>query len=712
MEANTPVNLRFQTLVDMARTLAAEIPGYPVYTYLVNGEEPGPVLTVGGLDKKARAIAASLEEKVRPGDRVLFVYPQSLDYVAGIIGCLYAGVTVVPCAPPDSARPEAGLSVLASIASDAEPSLVFSTEIMREFAEPLFKSKPELSGLQWISTDLIDESIADSWTPCEVDGDAIAFLQYTSGSTSTPKGVIFTHHAIMVNLTGFTDWSRVIPGEAFVSWLPQFHNMGLIIVLFFTLMNRLPCYLMAPADFLRNPFLWLRAISRYQASYSLAPNFAYDLCVQRITEEQRRQLDLSSWRAAICGSEPIRMKCLENFVEAFRECGFRMTSFVPGYGLTEAIVHASTAPKGEGPLRIMAKASELERNRVVPADPGDVSAREIVSCGRFYADTRIDIVNPDSLTRCGDSEIGEIWISGSSVSPGYWRNPEATKDTFGGYLSDTSEGPFLRTGDLGFLRDGQIFITGRVKDLIIIRGANHYPQDIEATVVGSHPALRPLSSAAFFLEAGATEQLAVVQEVAEAIVELQHDAMRKELNDAVTSIRRAVAAKHELQTNVIVLVRPGEIPRTANGKIKRRAAREAFINGVYEPLIQDILEEEQNPERKPRMDSRDVIGRLQSVSKSERKEVLAEFVCAELSDLLSSGGSPLSVTTPFLDLGVDSVKAMQLIGAVERALGLRIEPKDLFENATIERFAVFLISALDSGSDSIIARDDFEEGDV
>ncbi len=339
-----------------------------------------------------------------------------------------------------------------------------------------------------------------------------------------------------------------------------------------------PCFLMQPVSFLQRPIRWLQAISRYKATHSGAPNFAYHLCVRRITTEQRLSLDLSSWRSAYNGAEPVSKNTLEQFAEAFAACGFRPNVSYPCYGLAEATLIVSGGFVKKKPVFCTVQAVALERNRVVEASEHQENVRTLVGCGRAMLDTKIVIVHPESLTQCWPDDVGEIWVSGPSVAQGYWNRPEETEHTFRAYLADTGEGPFLRTGDLGFIKDGELFVTGRLKDLIIIGGCNHYPQDIELTVEQSHPALRTGCGAVFSIDVDGEERLVVVQEVERRYYR------NLDIDEVVGAIRQAVAENHELRVSAVALVKPWSIPKTSSGKIQRHACRTRFLAGSLDVL--------------------------------------------------------------------------------------------------------------------------------
>jgi acyl-CoA synthetase (AMP-forming)/AMP-acid ligase II len=360
--------------------------------------------------------------------------------------------------------------------------------------------------------------------------------------------------------------------------MPYFHDYGLVEGMMVPLYNGHPCYLMSPFSFIKRPIQWLLNITKYKGTHSQAPNFAYDLCIRRVKPKQIEELDLSSWQAAGNAAEPINPKVMADFVETFSPCGFRWETFAPSYGLAENTLLATTKPKGTKPILLTIDAAAMERDKVVVADSKQrEGVRIIAGCGRRVEDTEIAIAHPDSLIRCADDEVGEIWIADPSVAQGYWQRPEVTETTFRAYIKNTGEGPFLRTGDLGFIHQGELFITGRIKDLIIIRGTNHYPQDLEWTVQQLHPALRPDYGAAFSIEDLGEERLVIVQEVERGTENL-------DTNKLIADIRQEIAEQHEIQVYAVVLGKSGNILKTASGKIQRRACRDRFLSGELNVL--------------------------------------------------------------------------------------------------------------------------------
>ncbi|WP_250121428.1 fatty acyl-AMP ligase [Chroococcidiopsis sp. CCMEE 29] len=574
--------LKSATLVELLRTRGQNQPKQTAFTFLQDGETESDSLTYQELDRLSRAIAAQLQSSTVPGERALLLFPPGLEYISAFFGCLYAGVVAVPAYPP---RPNRSLARLQTIVADAQASVALTTTSILSNLERQFAQAPELKTLRWLTTNQIGD-LAEEWQEPAVSGDTLAFLQYTSGSTAAPKGVMITHSNLLHNLGLIHQCFEHTSNSRGVIWLPPYHDMGLIGGVLQPLYGGFPVTLMSPLVFLQNPLRWLRAISRYRATTSGGPNFAYDLCVRKITPEQLTTLDLSSWEVAFNGAEPIRHETLEQFAATFEPCGFRRQAFYPCYGLAEATLIVSGGLKIAQPVVKTVQTAALEQNRVVQADAEVDNTRTLVGCGQALRYQQIAIVHPEKLTQCADGQVGEIWVSGPSIAKSYWRKPEETQRTFHAYLADTGEGPFLRTGDLGFLEDGELFVTGRLKDVIIINGCNHYPQDIERTVEQSSPSIRQNCCAAFSVDIGGAEKLVVVAEVERRYHTRQAaypastaaDSHLLETEVVIQTIRRAVSKHHDLQVHTVLLLKPGNIPKTSSSKIQRHACRIGFLN--------------------------------------------------------------------------------------------------------------------------------------
>jgi acyl-CoA synthetase (AMP-forming)/AMP-acid ligase II len=575
------------TVVALLRRRARLQAADRAYTFLADGETEADHLTYGELDRRARALAATLQEAGAGQERALLLYPSGLDFVVAFFGCLYAGVVAVPVAPPHPARPGRSAPRLEAVARDAGASIVLTTPAVLQVRETLTERAPELGGAWWLAPDGAAPAREDAWREPDVSARTLAFLQYTSGSTTLPRGVMVSHGNLLHNLR-FAAWAAENDAETVsVSWLPVHHDMGLIEGLLGPVFGGYPAYLMTPAAFLQRPIRWLQAITRVRATKSGGPNFAYDLCVRRTTPEQRRALDLRTWRVAYNGAEPIRAGTLRRFFEAFRPAGFLWRAFYPVYGLAEATLAVSSERRADPPVIRRVGAAALAADRVVEAPAGDAVA--LVACGRPSPETRVVIADPETRQPCAPDRVGEIWIAGPSVALGYWRRPDLSAETFGARLAGDGEGPFLRTGDLGFLCDGRLVVTGRLRDLVIVRGKKHYPQDLELSAEGSHPALRPGACAAFAVDGADAERVVLVAEIEPRHARPGTD-LEVEAAAALAAVRQALSEQHELQVHAVALIAPGSLPKTTSGKLQRHAARTAWQAGTL-PVVAEWARE-------------------------------------------------------------------------------------------------------------------------
>jgi acyl-CoA synthetase (AMP-forming)/AMP-acid ligase II len=587
---------RLRGLVDLMRERAEQKPEERAFTFLIDGDVEGPSLTYGEIDRRARSIAASLQQNGLEGERALLLYPSGLAFVTAFYGTLYAGVTAVTAPMPVPSRLARTLPRLEAVARDALPKVALTTSDAMIEIEKALSLSAELRSIRWLITDTLPSAVGDEWREPRIDLETLAFLQYTSGSTASPKGVMVSHGNLMHNSECIRLGWQYTRESVSVMWVPHIHDHGLVDGIVQPIYTGFRCILMPNLSIIQQPFRWLRAISRYRATHSGGPNFTYDLCVRKIAPEQLAELDLSSWVTAVNAAEPIRKETLVRFSEAFESCGFRWSTFFPAYGLAESTLVVSGR---HAPIFCAVDKKALGQNRILEASSNTHEAVTLVGCGRPMADTKIAIINPDSMTRCEPDEIGEVWLSSPSVAEGYWSRPDETNAVFKSYTRDTGEGPFLRTGDLGFLKDGELFISGRLKDLIIVRGNNHYPQDIEYTAEKSHPALRPGCSSAFSIEADGEERVVLVVEVAarpraedlksgagDGRVKRQPDSEHAVLDtkDILKAIRTAVAEAHDLNVYAIKLLKPGTIPKTSSGKIQRNACRIAFLTQNLETV--------------------------------------------------------------------------------------------------------------------------------
>ncbi len=538
------------------------------FRFLADGEHDLIEWSYADLDRKARAIATSLQSMDLEGERALLLYPSGLDFVAAFFGCLYAGVTAVPAYPP---RRNRNMARIDAIANDAEAKIALTTFDVLERVQTMISDTPSLQQIRWRATDQWDEELADSWHRPDVHGETMAFLQYTSGSTGTPKGVMLSHANLMHNSAMISYAFEHTRSGSGCFWLPLYHDMGLIGGILQPLYMGKQNTLFSPTHFLQKPVRWLKMLSQTGCTISGGPNFAYDLCVEKVTAEQKTTLDLSRWALAFNGAEPVRADTIDRFSKAFAECGFRREAFYPCYGLAEATLIVTGGFKQSPPAVKSFQNKAFEKNEVIETEPGAEDSREIVGSGGNLLDQQIVIAEPETFEHLGDNRVGEIWVSGPSVAGGYWKRDDLTKEIFQARLSD-GRGPFLRTGDLGFLRDGELFVTGRLKDLLIFRGVNHYPQDIEHTAQSAHEHVAHCAGAAIQIGEEGSEQLVLVQETVR----------RRDLDFAsiIDAVRKKVAGTHELAVAAIVLIKTRSIPKTSSGKIQRHACRDGFLAGT------------------------------------------------------------------------------------------------------------------------------------
>lgn len=672
-KCSTVVELLCYRSIEQAKTEA--------FTFLRDGEGQDATLTYQELDCQSRAIAYKLQALNLTGERALLLYPPGLDYLAAFFGCLYAGVVAVPAYPPRNQR---NTPRILAILKDAQAAVILTTSGILSQVQTLLKDKFDTNNIHWLTTDNLEPSLEAGWQKPIINTDTLAFLQYTSGSTGTPKGVMLTHGNLLHNAEVTRQYMEHTASSKFVTWLPAYHDMGLIGGILQPLYGGFPCIMMPPAAFLQRPYRWLEAISRYGGTTSGAPNFAYELCIEKITPEQRSTLDLSSWSVAFNGAEPIRQETLEKFAATFAECGFRPEAFYPCYGMAEATLMVSGSNKSALARSISLQKTALERSHVIDAVTNNENSIALVGCGRVVPQQQIVIANPDTLNRCDNNEVGEIWVSGPSIGHGYWNRPQETAQTFDAYLQDTGEGPFLRTGDLGFLHNGELFITGRAKDLIIVRGRNLYPQDIELTAESSHKTLRSGSVAAFAVEVEKEERLVVVQE-------LEFRA-KPNIDEVTTAIRQAIAQEHEIQVYAVVLIKGGTIPKTSSGKIQRRATKARFLAGTLEVVGSSILEITQTTT------AENCLTRpaLLAVEAEQRQQLLNTYLQELVAQVIRVKPSQVDRKQPLSSLGLDSLKVFELKNRIEIDFGVVISVADFFDGAGIAELTTQILDQVNN----------------
>ncbi|MBE9158905.1 AMP-binding protein [Nodosilinea sp. LEGE 06152] len=700
-----------ETFVELLAWRAEQTPQGTAYRFLAEGTpETAQTITYSALQQQAQAIAVLLQDLNCQNQPVLLLYPAGLDYIAAFFGCLYAGAIAVPAYPP---RPNRSLDRIQAMVQDAGAAVALTDNATLQKLERRLAETPQLRSLYCLSTDGLQPDLAQQWRPPAIDANTLALLQYTSGSTALPKGVMISHDNLLHNSELIGRCFGNTAASRGVSWLPPYHDMGLVGGILQPLYVGAEMTLMAPVSFLQRPVRWLEAISYYRATTSGGPNFAYDLCVRKTTPEQRRALDLSSWQLAFSGAEPVHQATLAQFAAAFVPSGFRPQAFYPCYGMAETTLLVTGEAVQAEPKHLILKATDLQQNQVTLVSAADAdAARPIVSCGPPAISNQVCIVDPDSHRPCPPNTIGEIWVRWSrSIAQGYWRREAATQDAFHATLADGAEGPFLRTGDLGFLYGDDLYVTGRLKDLIIIRGRNHYPQDIEATAEQAHRALRQGSGAAFSITEHDTEHLVIVHE-------LERSALRTADPEAIfAALRRRVAEDHDLQLGAIALLKPNAMPKTSSGKVQRHLCRSMFLDGQFDVVHgwptaetsqalataeawadggEEVIAAENLNQPEVEAQSLAVASPASSASPPlTSPDAIADWMLSWLANALQVPKHTLNVRQPLAEHGIDSLAAVELAEALESTLGVPLSPTLAYEYPTIEALSTYLASARD-----------------
>ena len=672
------------TLVDLLRMRAATQGDDLAYQFVSSSDDRIESMTFGQLDEKARAIAVRLRHMNMAGQRALLLLPVSLDYVAAFFGCLYSGVIAVPGYPPRPKRPSPRIL---AIAEDCDAQLALTSGDQLQRMRKWSSESAPLGDLKWLAVDDCQIDAADAWRRPTVTRDSLAFLQYTSGSTDDCNGVMVSHGNLIHNLAMIRHGFQVNPEGMGVSWLPMYHDMGLIGGVLEPMFVGGPATLISPVAFLQRPTFWLETISRYRGTISGGPNFAYELCVEKVTDEQRSKLDLSSWETAYCGAEPIRQETLRRFAETFESCGFRPDVFYPCFGLAESTLMVSGGLGAGKPVSVAVDKRELEEHRVVLATDCTEEKYTLIACGRGLLDQELAIIDPSTLTRCQPNLVGEIWVRGPSVARGYWSRPEETEKTFQAYTSDTEGGPFLRTGDLGFIHQDQLFVTGRLKDLIIIRGRNHYPQDVERTVLQCQPGMRAGCGAAFSVEIDDREQLVIVQEV-------ERGFPKTDLVPAAENVCRAVSNSHGVRPREVLFLRCLSIPMTSSGKIRRRACRQAYLDGTLK-VVGKWSPRSETPSDQITPPKQAGNSRNKTLHAEPTVEEIEAWLIRQIAERLGIDASQLDVNQPVDRWGLDSLVALQLTGELAAWLGRDLSPTLIYDYSTINALATHLGTASD-----------------
>ncbi len=669
-------------LVDRLQFWANTKPNSTAF-YFTDGETNDDLsLTYAQLDHAARAVAVELQKDLQPGDRAILMYPPGLDFVIGYFGCLYAGCVAVPAFPPK--RNRKGMRIQ-NIAQDCAAKAGLTTALTASQMLKDEATERETNQLKLLATDQIDKTLAIRYRGVEIHAEDIAMLQYTSGSTGQPKGVILTHDNLIRNCEMITHLFNLRADAVGISWLPAYHDMGLIGGILTPVFLGVGICLMSPMAFLQRPVRWLRAITKYRGTVSGAPNFAYQLCVDKVTEEEMKDLDLSSWNVAFNGAEPVRASTIEHFARKFQRVGFHATSHLPTYGMAETTLIVTAGPGNKEPVIHHFRGKLLDKRIVEPIDPTDPDARSLVGCGRISPNETVLIVDPESNIALNEDEIGEIWIKSPSVGKGYWQKPEISRETFEAYTSD-GQGPFLRSGDLGFFHDQQLYVAGRVKDLIIVRGVNRYPQDIEQTVEECHESIQSGSAAAFADLSGVRERLIIAVEVQRSLED--------DWAPVIEAIRRSIVQVHELPPDAVVLVRSGSLPKTSSGKIQRHACLQAFREKSLRVIAEWIGWEDNEQDDAPMIAASTIspsFKQHRAVTAKKTRDpdpAIVDLVKRTIRNVAEERAKILDLDTNIVvDLGLDSLERLQIAHALETSFGGRFPEDVLNEIETVREIA-------------------------
>ena len=552
------------TVIDLLKDRLQAEPDNVIYRFWENGGISDQV-TVADLDRRARAVAAQLQEVTAPGDRVIVALPQSLHPITAFFACMFTGTVAVPIPLPPVNRWEGLKNYLA----DAGCRVIISLSSI----SAQVKSETQASGsenLHWINLDEIDSTAADKFRPINLSPDDPALMFYTSGSTNFPRGIIVTQGNVVSSINATSFYFGRMPQVNAIYWTPLHHCLGLMFTLQ-VLGYQGSILLFSPQAFIQKPVTWLNLISEYRANASLGPLFAYRLCAEAVKPEERQELDLSSWKIAMSGGEPVRLEVMRQFARAYEPHGFSTKAFAPTYGLSESL-GGFHAEMNVGPKITWIKSRALELRRVEESVEGDPEARSFASNGEPLPGYGVRIVNPDSLRECAPQEIGELWLSGPAIARGYWNKPQETEEIFHAHL-DNGDGPYLRTGDLAFMKNGELYPCGRLKDVIIINGRNLSAIDIELAAAAAHPALMPGAAAAFGIEKDGEEQVVLMHEARPGQEQV-------DVGEVARCVRATVSEKIKIPLYAFVLLKTGSLPRSATGKIQRFLARNRYIESL------------------------------------------------------------------------------------------------------------------------------------
>lgn len=728
--ATAPTVSQAATVAELLAARAWADPDRVGYVFLADGETDERAMSYAECDRSARSVALTLRAAgLTPGERALIVMAPGLDYVVGLFGCLYAGVLAVPVYPPDPHQPARSVARLAAVVHDCAPSAVLTTDSLLGFLDQLSRPLPGFAALPRIAVDRVLDAGVDESGLLARSATETALLQYTSGSTADPRGVMVTHANLLHNSAFIHRVFGTGPESAAVVWLPPYHDMGLIGGLLQPLYGGFPVTLMSPLHFLQDPTRWLRAISRQGATASGGPDFAYDLCSRHATAEDVAGLDLRSWSVAFNGAEPIRPETLERFARTFEPAGFRADAFLPCFGLAEATLIVTggrtNRPHGNGEgldgagldragldgarqaLRtVSVDRRRLEQDDVVPVDDevlvddvGDLAITRLVGCGRSALDQQVLVVDPLTGLPCRADRVGEVWVSGPSVAAGYWNRPDATERTFRARLGDGS-GPFLRTGDLGFWHGDDLVITGRLVDLVIVRGRNHYPHELERTAEAAEQLLRPGGSAAFTIitEPAAGPDAAPAPELV-IVLEVRRGTRDLDVTAVAGRVRHLIARDHGLQVRTVVLVEAGEMPKTSSGKVQRRLCRQRLAAGELTEIGRSELSVELPPttaDPRPSVEAREPSEDGGGATNQPPVDNLETRVRSRVAQVVALDPSAVDRDASLLAVGLDSLGVVRLQHTLRTDLGVTVPLDRLLSGASLADLVADVSLALEA----------------
>ncbi|HEX8325176.1 MAG TPA: AMP-binding protein [Tepidisphaeraceae bacterium] len=662
MSPTAPAAPHDSTWVRLLRRRAASEGACVAYRFLADGEAETASITVAELDTRARAIAAMLQTRTQPGDRVILAHAPGLDFIAAFFGCLYAGVVAVPTFPPRTNGNGHRMTARArAIVDHAEPSVVLTCAADVDRITTALAANVPVVGSDTVATDS-----AAAWQEPTIGPQTLACLQYTSGTSGTPKGVMLTHAALLANCQQIHERFETNKQSVGVVWLPPYHDMGLVGGILEPLYVGFDIVLMPPQAFLQKPSRWLTAVSRYRATITGGPCFAFGLCAAQVSDADAGKLDLSSLKVTFTGAETVRSDVLNKFAAKFAGSGFDPRSTLACYGMAETTLIVTGVRVGRG----------LSKEKPLGAEA------EHVSCGPVVAPAKIVIVDPATRQPLPDGRVGEVWTHGPSVAAGYWQNPLATATTFAARLADDS-GPFVRTGDLGFVRDAELFVTGRLKELIIVRGVNHAPHEIERTIEEAHAAVQAQGVAAFSIDSAEGEKLGLA-------IELQRNQRHADPAELVAAVRTAVAEAHGLEAHHVVLLKPGGLPRTPSGKVQRSACREGLFDGTLEPTHASVLADA--PPAAPFL--------APDLPVSAETADISDWLVAVLASALNATPDQIDPTHPVGGYGLGSADAVGFAGTISTRLGIDLPATTLWDYPTLSELAAYINELLTATASS------------